>query len=216
MIDDIEELYDYDVVRSLDVATLLVVRPSAPVVVLGSRQSPDIFRDSLPFPLRRRRGGGGAVLLQPDDVWLDWWLPAHDPRWNADVQGSSVHIGSWWREALSASGVEAELYDGPLSGDVAQRVICFAGRGAGEIFVSDRKLVGLTQWRVREGSFISTVLPAHDSDSLVTHLLDQPPGIYDAIDHHTLETLGLDGDQLVTRLRMLSAPVTVRQLYLVV
>jgi hypothetical protein len=35
-------------------------------------------------------------------------------------------------------------------------LVCFAGRGPGEVFQSGRKLVGLTQWRSREGALFSS------------------------------------------------------------
>jgi hypothetical protein len=35
-------------------------------------------------------------------------------------------------------------------------LVCFAGRGPGEVFVGDRKLVGLSQWRSREGALFSS------------------------------------------------------------
>jgi len=40
---------------------------------------------------------------------------------------------------------------GPL-GDL----VCFAGRGPGEVFYGDRKIVGLSQWRSREGALFSS------------------------------------------------------------
>ncbi len=36
--------------------------------------------------------------------------------------------------------------------------MCFAGRGPGEVFAGDRKLVGLSQWRGREGALFSSCL----------------------------------------------------------
>jgi hypothetical protein len=35
-------------------------------------------------------------------------------------------------------------------------LVCFAGRGPGEVFLNDRKIVGLSQWRSREGALFSS------------------------------------------------------------
>ncbi len=35
-------------------------------------------------------------------------------------------------------------------------LVCFAGRGPGEVFEDDRKVVGLSQWRSREGALFSS------------------------------------------------------------
>ena len=35
-------------------------------------------------------------------------------------------------------------------------VVCFAGRGPGEVFVGRRKVVGLSQWRARQGALFSS------------------------------------------------------------
>ena len=35
-------------------------------------------------------------------------------------------------------------------------LVCFAGRGPGEVFHGDRKVVGLSQWRAREGALFSS------------------------------------------------------------
>lgn len=213
-----EELYDYDVVRKLETPTMLVVRPSEPTFVLGGSQSFEVLdvdrRQRV--ALRRRRGGGGLVMLQPDDVWIDWWLPAHDHRWSSDVHVTSSRVGEWWREVL-ASRVEPEvsLHRASLEGERSWRVACFAGRGPGEVFVAGRKAVGVTQWRVREGVFVSSVLHAHPSDGILEILAEVPDGLAGALGHHTLETLGLDGDDVTSALVAMSQPVNVRQLFLI-
>jgi hypothetical protein len=35
-------------------------------------------------------------------------------------------------------------------------LVCFAGRGPGEVFHGDAKVVGLSQWRAREGALFSS------------------------------------------------------------
>ena len=160
MKDGVEELYDYGALRSLASTTMLIVRPSEPTVVLGGSQSLNVIGEGQlsDFALRRRRGGGGLVLLQPDDVWIDWWIPATDGRWSSDVHVTSRRVGEWWRSVLAPRiDREVVVHEGSLAGRPAWRVACFAGRGPGEIFVDGRKVVGVSQWRVREGAFVSTV-----------------------------------------------------------
>ncbi len=217
MKDDVEELYDYEVLRQLRMPTMMIVRSAEPTFVLGGSQSLEVLDQDKRqrVAVRRRRGGGGVVLLQPDDVWIDWWLPAEDFRWSSDVHVTSNRVGEWWRQVLTEHLESAVfLHEGPLQGDPAWRVACFAGRGPGEIFVDDRKAVGITQWRVREGVFVSSVLHAQSSGALIELLSDVPDGLVDALQHHTLETLGLDGDEVTSALIQLSHPVDVRQLFL--
>jgi lipoate---protein ligase len=140
-----------------------VVRAVArPTLVLGSTQAPGVVSADAAAAgvvVERRRGGGGAVLLQPGDhLWLDAWVPRGDPLWLTDVAVAAEWVGSWWSAALREVGVVAELRvhagksePGPL-GDL----VCFAGHGPGEVFAGERKLVGLSQWRAREGALFSS------------------------------------------------------------
>jgi lipoate-protein ligase A len=159
---------------------LAVVQAAArPTLVLGSTQRPGVVSDAAAgaagVVVERRRGGGGAVLLQPGDhLWLDAWIPRADPLWLMDVAVAAGWVGSWWSAALREVGVVHELHvhsgksePGPL-GDL----VCFAGRGPGEVFAGERKLVGLSQWRAREGALFSSCVytrwaPAGLADLLV-------------------------------------------------
>ncbi|HEY5267242.1 MAG TPA: hypothetical protein VIJ40_10545 [Acidimicrobiales bacterium] len=218
MTDEIEELYDYDVLRRELVATMFVVHVTRPTLVLGSSQSQDVINlDALgDTPLRRRKGGGGLVLLRPDDLWIDWWIPQDDPRWSHDVHVSSMTAGRWWAEALASFTSEpVSVYGGSLEGDLEFRVVCFAGRGPGEVFVSERKAVGLTQWRVREGVFLSTVLHAQATSDVLPFLAHVPPGLSDALDHQILSALSLeDPEDLIEILASNSGPWRLRPLLL--
>ena len=217
MRDDVEELYDYDAVRALPTATVFVVRPAGPTIVLGGSQPLEVLDAGVGArAVRRRRGGGGAVLLQPEDVWIDWWLPADDERWSPDVHVMSQRVGEWWCDVVSAR-VEGDVavHRSALGGNPAFRVACFAGRGPGEVFVDDRKAVGLTQWRVREGVFVSTVMHAHSSARLLETFRDVPQGLGEALNHHVTSSLGLDGDELTSALIIRSGPITVRHLLLI-
>jgi lipoate-protein ligase A len=208
--DDVTELYDYDEIRSGVEATMYVVRPERTMLVLGSTQSPDILNalGLNDMPIRRRRGGGGLVLLHPDDLWIDWWIPAGDERWRSDVHASSRMVGQSWADVLrpAVAGV-VTVHEGALEGDPAHRLVCFAGRGPGEVFVDDKKAVGVTQWRVREGVFLSSVMPAHASSDVLVYLKAVPEGLDRALDDHVPPSLtDADPASLIEDLRRSNGP----------
>jgi lipoate-protein ligase A len=214
----VEELYDYEVLRSLEEATMFVVRLAEPTLVLGSSQSLEILdtEKTGSLSIRRRRGGGGLVLLQPDDVWIDWWIPARDARWSGDVRASSLQVGGWWSDSLRdrVKG-EISVHAGSLEGVALHRVVCFAGRGPGEVFVDGRKAVGLAQWRVREGNFLTSVLHTGSSAEVVNLLVDPPPGLREALNHHVTSSLAIDDpEELVDALASSSGPWLKRDLFL--
>jgi lipoate-protein ligase A len=193
----VKDLYSYDELRQLEVATVYVARVERATLVLGGNQSAEIVDESVDptMKLHRRRGGGGLVLLRPEDLWIDWWIPHGDTRWSHDVRVSSVQVGTWWAEALRAhTRGDVRVHEGALEGEIDFRVVCFAGRGPGEVFVDGRKTVGLTQWRVREGVFVSTVLHAGPTTDVLDYLREVPNGLDQALDHQTLDSLTL-GDR---------------------
>jgi lipoate-protein ligase A len=216
--DGVEDLYDYDVLRRQVDATMFIIRLAEPTLVLGGNQSRDVLNADRvrSLALRRRKGGGGLVLLQPDDLWVDWWIPGNDPRWSSDVRRNAITAGHWWHDVLvSTISGEVSVHEGPLVGEPVHRVVCFAGRGPGEIFVAGRKAVGVTQWRVREGVFLSSVLHAEGSSDVISLLAEVPEGLAMALDHHTISSLGIDDPEaLVADLAGHSGPWTVRHLFL--
>lgn len=129
-----------------------------PAVVLGSTQ-PDQIVDpvraaSAGVAVVRRRTGGGAVLLLPGDhLWVDVWVPRADPLWHPDVSVAAGWVGRWWSEVLGAHGVpDVTIHRGPMLHTRWSNRVCFAGRGPGEVMVGERKVVGVAQWRSREGA----------------------------------------------------------------
>ena len=212
---EVEELYDYEVVRTLTECTMFVVRVASPTVVLGGSQSRSILRPELEDRgLRRRRGGGGCVYLQPDDLWIDWWIPRADERWVLDIHHASYLAGEWWWSALSEQGLAPMMHQGRVEDHPEHRVACFSGRGPGELFIDEQKAVGLTQWRVREGFFLSTVMHAAPSLPLLDLLATVPEGLATALNHATWPEAGIDAERIVDDLRTYSRPAALRNLYL--
>ena len=70
---------------------------------------------------------------------------------------AAAWVADWWRSALARSGVDGlDAHVGRSEPGELGDLICFAGRGPGEVFSSGRKVVGLSQWRSREGSLFSS------------------------------------------------------------
>ncbi|MGH9020026.1 MAG: hypothetical protein ACRDV0_03300 [Acidimicrobiales bacterium] len=205
------DLLDYDAIRGTERATMFVLETASPVVVVGSAQRTDLIDpDREPaWRRRRRRGGGGVVLLQPGDLWVDWWIPTDDARWRPDATRAATLAGSWWADALRERvDGEVTVHDGPLVTNGDMRDVCFAGVGPGEVLVDGRKAVGLTQWRVREGTLVSTLLPVAPTVALVGLLASPPTGLADALNHATRASLGLDDPATVLEsLERLSGPI---------
>ena len=151
-----------------------VVREVAhPTLVLGSTQSTELVSSNAlrerSVELVRRRGGGGAVYLEPGShLWVDAWVPRDDVLWAPDVAVAAEWVGRWWIEALrspgrvdaagSVAGASAgmSVHTGRSAPGPWGDLVCFAGRGPGEVFLESRKLVGLSQWRSREGALFSS------------------------------------------------------------
>jgi len=132
------------------------------MLVLGSTQRVALVNQhqvaSRHIDAVRRRGGGGAVLLTVGDhLWIDAWVPRADPLWTADVSEAAARIGGWWRAALARLGVEdLAVHEGRADPGTYGELVCFAGKGPGELFHQGRKVMGLSQWRSREGTLFST------------------------------------------------------------
>ncbi len=135
-----------------------------PTVVLGSTQKSSVVdagratRNGV--AIVRRRSGGGAVLLLPGaQIWADLWVPRGDPLWSAEPGASAVVAGEWWARALGAPGTPAapgalRVQRGAPAPGSGSALVCFAGVGPGEVTCGGRKVVGLAQWRSREGVLV--------------------------------------------------------------
>ena len=163
-------LFDVEPVRSLERSTLGVLGHGDTVVVLGARQPlGDLDAAALDregIGVRRRKGGGGAVLLRPADRWVELWLRAPAGPRDHDVRASAYLVGEWWRGALGAHGVVADVHRGAVRDPDQGAIACFAGLGPGELTVRGHKVLGISQWRTREGSLVSSVLAVEEPDDL--------------------------------------------------
>jgi lipoate---protein ligase len=169
----------------IDAPVVRFIKVDASVLVLGSGQSSSIV-GAVPEVVKRRSGGGAVWLDPAEQIWVDVLVPVTHRLWDADITRSFDWLGKVWAQTLRALGVTQTLniHTGPMVNTDWSKLLCFAGRGPGEVFVNDRKLVGLSQRRGRAGSLFQCGLllkwtfdqswfdPAHwpsEPDLRVTH-----------------------------------------------
>jgi lipoate---protein ligase len=150
-------------VRSRPRRTVFVHSLDRTALVLGSRQAHGIvdshaLRDH-GVALLRRRSGGGAVLLDPRAaVWLDLWVPRTDPWWEDDAFEASAWAGTWWVRGLESLGVSALAVHREAAIETEwSQLVCFGSVARGEVTAADRKVVGIAQWRCREGALLHAI-----------------------------------------------------------
>lgn len=143
--------------RSADAIEIWHMRPSAPAIVLGSRQDESVLDleacRAAGLDVVRRRSGGGAVLVAPSSMlWIDLIVPRGVGSVPDDVRGSMTWVGERWADVLKplADG-ELIVHDGGMQCSAWSDLVCFAGIGPGEIRIGERKLLGLSQRRTRHG-----------------------------------------------------------------
>lgn len=179
----------FDVGRWRSVAHRVVSlrRPPVRALVLGSTQPRGTVHEAAAgaagVALQRRRSGGGAVLVDPGrTLWVDAWVPADDPLFDADVLRASWWVGDWWCRALSSLGVVgAATYRGRATRDELSALVCFAGRGPGEVTVGARKVVGVAQWRCRQGALLQSLAYEQWDPSPLLDLLVVPEELRGAL-----------------------------------
>ena len=169
--------FDVEPFRSVTGRVARTYEVASPTLVLGSTQGADRAEpDALArhgVTLHRRRSGGGAVYLAPgEQLWVDVWIPRHDPLWVDDVARAAEWVGAWWAAALRGFGLEGcAVHTGRAQPGSLGNLVCFAGRGPGEVFHGGRKVVGLSQWRAREGALFSTCAYRHWDPAPLVQLL---------------------------------------------
>jgi lipoate-protein ligase A len=123
-----------------------------PAIVLGSTQADvDVTGiDVTGIEVVRRRSGGGAVYLAPGKtLWCDVVVPRGDELWDDDVGRATYWLGDAWAAAI---GDGAVVHRGGMVRTEWSDLVCFAGLGPGEVSVSGRKVVGISQRRTREAA----------------------------------------------------------------
>ncbi len=144
--------------------TVWVFEVTAPAVVVGSAQPlahvDQAVAAAAGVEVVRRRSGGGAVLLVPGEVvWIDVLLPRTDPLWDDDIGRATRWLGAVWATVLGSFGIEGiEVHTGGLVRTPWSDRVCFAGLGPGEVTVGGRKIVGISQRRVRAGARFQTAM----------------------------------------------------------
>ncbi len=133
-----------------------------PALVLGSTQSLDtadhVRAAAAGAEVVRRRSGGGAVLLTPGgQVWVDFFVAPSDPLWSDDIALAAQWVAELWAAVIEPLVAEpVTVHSGRLVADRWGRLVCFAGRGPGEVFAGELKVVGLSQRRNRRWTRLQT------------------------------------------------------------
>ena len=148
--------------------TVWLHQVNRPALVLGSAQPEshvDIDRaESAGLEVCRRRSGGGVVLVQPEDCWIDVFIPSDDQLWVDDVGRAFGWIGDLWAEVLAACGLtDCRVHSGNPENRELGRVLCFGGLGHGEVTAEvngvRQKVLGLSQRRTRAGARFQGLVP---------------------------------------------------------
>lgn len=144
--------------------TLVLAVVSRPALVLGSGQGDGLVDHeravAAGLEVVRRRSGGGSVLLIPDEhVWVDVWIPSGSGLWNDDVVATAIPVGEAWARVLAGLGSNGAVHGGGADRGRLESLVCFAGRGPGEVFDGHgRKLVGVSQRRTRDWIRLQTLV----------------------------------------------------------
>ena len=131
--------------------------PKQSALVLGSTQDLSVVNSTeclkRGVEIVKRRSGGGAVLLSSETtVWIDVVLPATHELSVSDIGQAPLWLGKLFQQVLIDLGVaDLTLHETAMEKTDWSTLICFAGRGPGEVFTSNgHKVVGISQRRTRE------------------------------------------------------------------
>ncbi len=181
--------------------------PERTAVVLGSTQGESLL-DIEECARRRievvkRRSGGGVVLVGSDlTVWLDVLLPRDHVLWDDDIGRATWWLGDTWAESLSELGLdELQVHRAGLESTEISRLVCFAGRGPGEVFRGRTKVVGISQRRTRDWARFQCALSLRWDPETLAAVLVEPSIDVDAL-LGLASTLDVDGrvvEEVLTR-----------------
>ena len=168
--------FDVEAFRRVGHRVVLLRQVTLPALVLGSTQDEGVVdrrrAARAGIAVVRRRSGGGVVLVGPGDpLWVDLWIPRRDPLFDGDVGRSALWVGDAWLGALEGLGLghaELRVHRGSALRGRWSDTVCFAGVAPGEVLVTQHgargpersapKVVGVAQWRGREGALFHSAL----------------------------------------------------------
>ncbi len=202
------EWFDVEPLRAAGHRVMVVRRVTRAAVVLGSTQDEAVVdrhrAAHAGVHVVRRRSGGGAVLVQPGDPWwIDLWIPRGDPLFVDDVGRAPEWVGECWVRALRALGAGADgglgVHRGAARHAAWSDLVCFAGVGPGEVVAGDRgvggarKVVGIAQWRARQGALFHCAAYRHWDPTALADLLVVPSAERESLTRSLgASALGLD------------------------
>jgi len=163
--------------------------PKQSALVLGSTQDLSVINSTeclkRGVEIVKRRSGGGAVLLSSETtVWIDVVLPATHELSVSDIGQAPLWLGKLFQRVLIDLGVaDLTLHETAMEKTDWSTLICFAGRGPGEVFMNDgRKVVGISQRRTREWVRFQIVVSLAWRPEIFLALLNAPkPNLEDII-----------------------------------
>lgn len=134
-------------------------------------------------------------------MWIDVEIPRQHPLWLNDVGQSSLWLGEVFKNELISLGEERlEIHRGALVKSKWSAIICFAGKGPGEVFTHDgRKVVGISQRRTRDWARFQCAISLQWRPELLRELLNDPRPDVDEIAQCGSD-LSLDPDVLATKI----------------
>lgn len=155
--------------------------PVQPAIILGSTQKPSLINEISclvnNIEIVKRRSGGGIVFLAEDStIWIDVEIHREHSLWLNDVGESSLWLGEVFKKELSElCDLNLELHRSALIKTAWSPLICFAGRGPGEVFSQDgRKVVGISQRRTRDWARFQCAISLQWKPELLLELLNEP------------------------------------------
>lgn len=172
-----------------------------PALVLGSGQSDEtVDREECHRRgvevVRRRSGGGAVYLAEGRTSWLDVVLPREHRHWTDDVSTAALWLGETWVRALADYGLgELTVHRGPMRRTELSDSICFDGRGPGEVFRGEAKVVGISQRRTRRSARFQCAVSLDWRPHEFVDLLGLPVDVADRLSG-SATTLSIDAVQV--------------------
>jgi len=164
--------------------------PKQSALVLGSTQDLSVVNSTecrkRGIEIVKRHSGGGAVLLSSETtVWIDVVLPATHELSVSDIGQAPLWLGKLFQQVLIDLGVaDLTLHETAMEKTDWSTLICFAGRGPGEVFTSNgHKVVGISQRRTREWVRFQIVVSLAWRPEIFLALLNAPKPNLEEIFH---------------------------------